>query len=70
MEYGQYSHEERVYMKMVNCADTQAQVHMCTNENSDCFVKSVEPQNPGELRASGVGRILICCDLDDREPEG
>ena len=71
MEYGRYSHEERVYMKMVNCADTQTQVHMSTNENSDgVFVKSAEPQNPGELRASRVGRILICCDLGDSEPEG
>jgi hypothetical protein len=27
-------------------------------------------QNPGELRAANVGRILICCDLNDSEPEG
>ena len=32
--------------------------------------QSAEPQNPGELRASRVGRILICCDLNDSEPEG
>jgi len=76
MKYGQYSQEERVYMEIVNCAQlhNQAQVHVCTNENSDCFINSCKTWSPKILENWGLRpeleEFLSAGTADDSEPEG